>query len=103
MKLFTQAETDVQTVYSNFKKLKAVQADKYARQQRSTLAALFAIEVGELIGGGMPRFEKALKALLAAGAKAKDKDGKTPWDYAQKSNELKGTKAYWALNDAQYN
>jgi|TARA_B110000967_G_scaffold39438_1_gene39158 hypothetical protein len=79
MKLFTQAETDVQTVYSNFKKLKAVQADKYARQQRSTLAALFAIEVGELIGGGMPRFEKALKALLAAGAIIKSTIGRNTY------------------------
>ena len=79
MKLFTQAETDVQTVYSNFKKLKAVQADKYARQQRSTCAALFAIEVGELIGGGMPRFEKALKALLAAGALIKSTIGRNTY------------------------
>ena len=44
-----------------------------------------------------------ITALLEAGAdvKAKDQDGKTPWDYAQKT--LKGTKGYWALNDAQYN
>ena len=43
-----------------------------------------------------------IMALLEAGAdvKAKDQDGKTPWDYAQKT--LKGTKGYWALNDAQY-
>jgi ankyrin repeat protein len=29
-------------------------------------------------------------------------EGKTPWDYAQ-SEPLKGTQAYWALNDARYN
>ena len=35
--------------------------------------------------------------------RAKDKYGKTPWDLAQENEKLKGTKAYWALNDAQYN
>ena len=46
-----------------------------------------------------------IKALLAAGAdaKAKDKDGETPWALAQENEKLNGTKAYWALNDAQYN
>ena len=33
----------------------------------------------------------------------KNKEGKTPWDLAQGNEGLKGTKAYWALNDAQYN
>jgi hypothetical protein len=42
--------------------------------------------------------------LLTAGAdaKAKDKNGKWPWDLAQENDKLKGTKSYWALNDAQY-
>ena len=46
-----------------------------------------------------------IQALLDAGADAKAKDifGHTPWDYAQKNDQLKGTKGYWALNDAQYN
>ena len=46
-----------------------------------------------------------IQALLAAGADAKaiNKAGKTPWDFAQKNESLKGTKGYWALNDAQYN
>ena len=49
-----------------------------------------------------------IQALLAAGAdaKAKNKEGKTPWDLAQENEKLKGTKGtkgYWALNDAQYN
>ena len=45
-----------------------------------------------------------IQVLLDAGAdaKAKDEEGKTPWDYAQENDELKGTKDYWALNDAQY-
>ncbi len=44
-------------------------------------------------------------ALLDAGADAKAKDEKfrSPWDYAQENKSLKGTKGYWALNDAQYN
>ena len=46
-----------------------------------------------------------IQALLTAGAdgKAKNKDGKTPWDLAQENEKLEGTKAYRALNDAQYN
>ena len=46
-----------------------------------------------------------IQALLDAGAdaKTKNKNGKTPWDLAQENEELKGTKGYWALNDAQYN
>ena len=48
---------------------------------------------------------EVIQPLLDAGAdsKAKNEEGKTPWDYAQKNDDLKGTKAYWALNDAQYN
>ena len=46
-----------------------------------------------------------IQALLDAGAdaKAKSKYGETPWDLAQLNDRLKGTKSYWALNDAQYN
>ena len=44
-----------------------------------------------------------IQALLAAGAAAKNKEGKIPWDFAQNNEDLKGTKGYWALNDAQYN
>ncbi|MGA2548251.1 MAG: ankyrin repeat domain-containing protein [Rectinemataceae bacterium] len=42
--------------------------------------------------------------LLQAGAdvKAKDNIGATAFDYAQGNEKLKKTKAYWALNDAQY-
>ena len=47
----------------------------------------------------------AILALLNAGADAKseDENGETPWDLAQENEKLKGTKGYWALNDAQYN
>jgi ankyrin repeat protein len=46
-----------------------------------------------------------IQALLDANADAKVKNekGKTPWDLAQENEKLKGTKGYWALNDAQYN
>ena len=45
-----------------------------------------------------------IQALLDAGAdaKAKNEEGKTPWDLVQENEKLKGTKGYWALNDAQY-
>ena len=39
---------------------------------------------------------------VGADAKAKDIEGKTAWNWAQGNEKLKGTKAYWALNDAQY-
>ena len=47
----------------------------------------------------------AIEALLKAGAsiKVKNKNGKMPWDLAQENEKLKGTKGYWALNDARYN
>ena len=46
-----------------------------------------------------------IEKLLSAGAdpKAKGKEGRTPWDFAQENENLKGTKGYWALNDARYN
>ena len=45
-----------------------------------------------------------VKVLLDAGADAsvKDKDGKTAWDLAQDNEKLKGTDAYWMLNDARF-
>ena len=67
-------------------------------------------------GGGTPLHHAAgslfndeasanIQALLVGGAdaKAKSKYGETPWDLAQLNDRLKGTKGYWALNDAQYN
>ena len=63
-------------------------------------------------GDGTPLHTAALigtaeliEFLLSAGAnaKAKDKEGETPFDVAKKSGALKGTDAYWKLNDAQYN
>ena len=46
-----------------------------------------------------------IQVLLDAGAdaNAKAEESNTPWDYAQENEDLKGTKGYWALNDAQYN
>ena len=46
----------------------------------------------------------SINALLDAGADAtiKTKDGKTPFDLAAENPEVKGTAAYWRLNDAQY-
>ena len=39
---------------------------------------------------------------VGADAKAKNKKGKSPWDLAQENQNLEDTKAYWELNDAQY-
>ena len=42
-----------------------------------------------------------IKVLLAAGAdaSARDQEGKTPWDYAQDNEALKGTDAWWRLRE----
>ena len=62
--------------------------------------------------GGTPLHEAApfgtsesIQMLLKAGAnaKAKNKNNETPWDLAQDNEILKGTKGYWALNDARFN
>ena len=37
-----------------------------------------------------------------ADAKAKSIDGKTAFDYAQNNPKIKGTKAYWDLNNARF-
>lgn len=43
-------------------------------------------------------------ALLKAGADAaaRDRAGKTPFDFAKKNSALKGTDAYWRLNEARF-
>jgi ankyrin repeat protein len=58
--------------------------------------------VGGPLSGG---YSTTIQPLLEAGAdsKAKNEEGKTPWDLAQENEKIKGTKGYWALNDAQYN
>ena len=47
----------------------------------------------------------AIEALLDAGADAATRNaaGKTPWDLAQENEALKGSDAYWRLNDARFN
>ena len=47
----------------------------------------------------------AVDVLLRAGANplAQDEDGTTPWDLAQENDELKGSDAYWRMNDARFN
>ena len=43
-------------------------------------------------------------ALLDAGADpmAEDDDGTTPWDLAKENDELRGSDAYWRMNDARF-
>ena len=47
---------------------------------------------------------EVVTTLLKAGAngKAKDSAGKTPFDYAGNNQKLKGTDAFWKLNEALY-
>ena len=45
-----------------------------------------------------------ITTLLDAGAdpNARTEDGETPWDYAKDRESLKGSDAYWRLNDARF-
>ena len=45
-----------------------------------------------------------ITAFIEAGvdAGAMDESGLKPWDYAQSNEELKGTDAWWHLNDARF-
>ena len=47
---------------------------------------------------------EAVTILLEVGAdpKARDNDGKLPFDYARDNEQLRGTDAYWKLNDARF-
>ena len=81
---------------ANVQALLAAGADVMARNKDGTTPLHVAAKYGTPAN---------VQALLDAGAgsKAKNEEGKTPWDYAQENEKLKGTKGYWALNDAQYN
>ena len=62
--------------------------------------------VNEFVSGDEdPHAGAAIEALLAAGADAAARNaaGKTPWDLAQENEALKGSDAYWRLNDARFN
>ncbi len=43
-------------------------------------------------------------ALLDGGANplARDAEGRTPWDLAQENDALRGSPAYWRLNQARF-
>ena len=50
------------------------------------------------------RTAEVVTALLEAGAdpKARNSAGKLPFDWAETNEQLKGTDAYWKLNDARF-
>ena len=59
----------------------------------------------EHIGDDDPHAGDAIEALLAAGADptARNAAGQTPWDLRQENEALRGSDAYWRLNDARFN
>ena len=76
-------------------KAEITKADVNARNEFGWTALMYAAEAGAA---------ETVRILLKAGADAsvKDTDGKTAWDHAQDNEKLKGTDAYWMLNDARF-
>ena len=70
-------------------------ADVNARNEEGSTALML-----EALGGTA----ESVKLLLDAGADAsvKDANGKTAWDYAQRNAGLKGSDAYWILNESRF-
>ena len=54
--------------------------------------------------GQVSKSPAVVTALLTAGAgtAARDKKGKTPWDYAEQNAALKDTAPYWRLNEERF-
>jgi ankyrin repeat protein len=71
-------------------------ADVEARTEDSWTSLMFA--------AGYNENPEVVQVLLDAGADATatDGDGKTAWDLIQDNEALKGTKAYWRLNELRY-
>ena len=56
------------------------------------------------VAAALSKTPAVVVVLLDAGANpmARDKSGKTSWDYAKENPILKGTEVYWRLNDARF-
>jgi ankyrin repeat protein len=71
-------------------------ADVHARDKDGKTALMWA--------AGYNENPDVITTLLKAGAngKLKSSEGKTAFDYAKDNPKIKGTTAYWALNDARF-
>ena len=77
-------------------------ADKWLRAQAGKAANRK--KTKRLYAAILNRTPSVIEALLDAGADAaaRDEAGKVPFDYAKDNEALKGTEAYWRLNDGRF-
>lgn len=75
-------------------------ADPNARTERGNTPLHLAVSWPKAVIGN----PAAIEALLKSGAdpNVRNTKGKTPWDLAQDNEMLKGSAAYWKLNDARF-
>ena len=67
-------------------------------------APAYADATADLFAAAKGGTASEVRAALSAGADpgARDEWGKTPFDYAEDNEALRGTEAYWRLNDGRF-
>ncbi len=100
------AFADAASVLLDPNKVRSMSAEEYAAAVRSAPDINVRGKFGwtPLHAAGAYGTPDNITALLESGASGsvKTENGKTAFDVAEGNDKVKGTDAYWALNDAQY-